>query len=223
LFAGEELSPKRFSEEFRSSPPLSSPHILCGLFLGAATQRTDPDRLFVVLPRAHPSKLCLSFVSLDKRYEAEAEYELALTAEGLHRLRLPTKYGPLLSGYHATELAVRAELVDECGQGKPVLLPALWSENAERASVTGLVRSGATSTELTLVAEADRAVARCSSIQPTSSQSVVAFNHICSVSAPGARGEVKLYVRRTQFDYELSRRVEVLYLPEETSDRSTTE
>lgn len=111
-----------------------------GILARAGEERVEPRSFFVHLPARAAAFICVSILSQDGRYSAELAYRSPARG-GATELQLPTEYAKTLASYAERQLAIRAQLRENCGNdGGPAVL-ASWNSAGLQDTFTVLLNS----------------------------------------------------------------------------------
>jgi hypothetical protein len=127
------------SETWRNVVPVSG-GVKTGVMFETA-EALDPSSLTVWLATTDWSRLCVTVTSQDARYFATVEYDVTRRPAGMLRLHLPTKYAAKLAPYRPLELAILAQLGNECDTPGGPIAVAAWKAPSASGPVIVLLNS----------------------------------------------------------------------------------
>ena len=108
-----------------------------GLVSGSLDRQVNLSSLSVRVPASELAGLCIGISSRDGRYAARAQYDISSATPGVYRLNFPTSHASVLTRYLASELAVLAELADDCDtpDESTVFAVASWDPQVPQAPI----------------------------------------------------------------------------------------
>lgn len=194
--SGSPIEPLEKPEENYDLLPVGG-RVDMGLFFGAPEAIADTDDLWVAVPAAPSSVVCLELNSVDGMIWARARYDLNGRRAGIYRLRLPLTRGALLRRYRAKEVAVRVhESTCETQGGR--LFPITWQRavdaNATRRCWLQLNSDAFETTIDVLATDATSARSRCAAMTTPLAQRT--FNQTCFLQFPASRSLFEARIQR---------------------------
>jgi len=176
-WAQARIPSRGFQEVLRPAVPHAGQRDL-GV-VSASTGAGDYSTIYIRLPKALDSDICVHVISIDGRYTASAQYRVTASPGDLP-LSFPTQRLGRGANYDGSELAVDARVGPTCtGMGQPALI-ATWAPAPEAGRIGFAVNAGAGASAFTV----DRGTrVDCEVLAETRpTRDSAAMTHLCWVS-----------------------------------------
>ena len=166
-----------------------------GLMAIGKADAVDPEGLRVMLPDTEAEKLCVRVRSVDGRYSATLEYDVANMGGGVARLLIgttgnTTRYGDRLSRYSPEQLAVLASTGAGCTERAEAYAVASWGVGTSD-TLAVFLNSDLPTRIVTAVSGSVEGQRRCSEL----TGDLVTYNLRCDVPVAWAVPPNELFVR----------------------------
>ncbi len=143
------LAPVYFEEAFRKPKALDPPFFVQGVAIGDLDRPVEPDEIAVRFSGGTAARLCVQIDSIDDKYWARIEYDIANRPSGTYQIRFPTKYANDLKRFKRYQVAISPLLRAQCDDGTTQSFGAVeWSMGGPATQVAVLVNSGGLRTVL---------------------------------------------------------------------------
>jgi hypothetical protein len=170
--------------------------LLVGLRRGPAPGRIDLAKLKVEIPAGQSGDLCLRLTTRDATYSARQGFSLSGAGAGVHEIPVKTQFAHELEAYAAADLAARAEIRPQCGEGPGgVVVPVLIGETQSSTDVVAMVNLSASVVSISITDSGNTPLVR-GTCEAISHGSDTAYNRTCvlGIDPASARRAAKLRI-----------------------------
>lgn len=181
--------PRADVERWLTNVPVSG-GIRVGFVALGTTASFDPDSFTVFLPADPAPFVCIELSSQDGRYSAKLERSVRGRSSGPFTVHRQSRYRSEVSAYPSAELAILAQLGDECDRPAGPYVLASW-DAAPRRDTTVVFLNSRVPTSIVGGPARLTHEARCTSLKGVTT----AFNLRCEVPADWLTPDNRFYVR----------------------------
>jgi len=143
-----QLDKDQFNESFTKNVNISG-SVRAGVMYRSSEKNVQPDSLYIDARSEAGKMLCVNMLSVDGQYSAHINYKLKANTNHSYTFQLPTNHHDIVTSYAPGQLAVLAEIKDECDGKGGKIVPASWGKYTP-GSIKIYLNSGARTTSLKL-------------------------------------------------------------------------
>ncbi len=186
-----------WQENFTEDVPVSG-GVRVGIMSGATDVLVDPSGLRVFLGASDSPRLCVDILSVDGRYSAHLEYDVAGRAPGPYLLQFPTRRADSLGDYRADSLAVLAAYGENCGAERVRGLAVVAWQAVERLQqLTVFVGTGGARAQLLIPSSGGVLKVPCTDLDTAAPR--VSYDAACTIQLTDDLRLRETVIRRRHF------------------------